>query len=123
MPPSSSRTFSPVRDARKFAQRPWTTAADQGRGPNKAIALQRHPAQRWRARFKQRHHARYASTTPISCEDNRFYEVEHFQVLLLNTRKRLIRTEQISQGTLDTIWFIREKFETTRQRFGGRPGP
>jgi len=36
-------------------------------------------------------------------EDNRFYEVEHFQVLLLNTRKRLIRTEQISQGTLDTI--------------------
>src|ERR1700691_3936189 len=36
-------------------------------------------------------------------EDNRQYEVEHFQVLLLNTRRRLIRVEIISQGTLDTI--------------------
>jgi DNA repair protein RadC len=36
-------------------------------------------------------------------EDNRFFEVEHFQVLLLNTRRRLIRAERISQGTLDTI--------------------
>lgn len=36
-------------------------------------------------------------------EDNRFYEVERFQVVLLNTRRRLIRVEQISQGTLDTI--------------------
>ena len=36
-------------------------------------------------------------------EENRAYEVEHFQVLLLNTRRRLIRVEQISQGTLDTI--------------------
>jgi DNA repair protein RadC len=36
-------------------------------------------------------------------EDNRVYEVEHFQVLLLNTRRRLIRLETISQGTLDTI--------------------
>jgi DNA repair protein RadC len=29
--------------------------------------------------------------------------VEHFQVVLLNTRRRLIRVERISQGTLDTI--------------------
>ncbi|MEO7298662.1 MAG: DNA repair protein RadC [Verrucomicrobiota bacterium] len=36
-------------------------------------------------------------------EDNRTYEVECFQVLLLNTRRKLIRVEQISQGTLDTI--------------------
>ncbi|HWH70669.1 MAG TPA: DNA repair protein RadC [Candidatus Sulfotelmatobacter sp.] len=36
-------------------------------------------------------------------EDNRLYEVEHFQVLLLNTRRKLIRVEKISQGTLDTI--------------------
>lgn len=36
-------------------------------------------------------------------EENRFYEVERFQVLLLNTRRRLIRVEQIAQGTLDTI--------------------
>jgi len=36
-------------------------------------------------------------------EENRPYEVEHFQVVLLNTRRKLIRTETISQGTLDTI--------------------
>jgi len=36
-------------------------------------------------------------------EDTRLRDVESFQVLLLNTRRRLIRVEQISQGTLDTI--------------------
>jgi DNA repair protein RadC len=36
-------------------------------------------------------------------EDNRVYDVENFQVLLLNTRRRLIRADSISQGTLDTI--------------------
>ncbi len=36
-------------------------------------------------------------------EDNRTYGVERFQVLLLNTRRRLIRIDHISQGTLDTI--------------------
>jgi len=36
-------------------------------------------------------------------EDNRVLEVEHFQVILLNTRRKLIRMERISQGTLDTI--------------------
>ena len=36
-------------------------------------------------------------------EDNRLYAVETFQVVLLNTRRRLIRVEPISQGTLDTL--------------------
>src|SRR5436190_317320 len=36
-------------------------------------------------------------------EENRLYAVENFQVVLLNTRRRLIRIENISQGTLDTI--------------------
>lgn len=36
-------------------------------------------------------------------EENRAYKVECFQLVLLNTRKRLIRVEKISQGTLDTI--------------------
>ena len=36
-------------------------------------------------------------------EEARFYQVETFQVLLLNTRRKLIRIETISQGTLDTI--------------------
>jgi DNA repair protein RadC len=36
-------------------------------------------------------------------EDSRLRQVETFQVLLLNTRRRLVRVEPISQGTLDTI--------------------
>lgn len=36
-------------------------------------------------------------------EENRVYEVERFQVLLLNARRKLIRIEHISQGTIDTI--------------------
>ncbi len=36
-------------------------------------------------------------------EQNRLMDVETFQILLLNTRRRLIRVEQVSQGTLDTI--------------------
>ena len=36
-------------------------------------------------------------------EDNRVRQVETFQVILFNTRRRLIRIEPISQGTLDTI--------------------
>jgi len=33
----------------------------------------------------------------------RFSEVEHFHVLLVNTRRRLLRVEPVSQGTLDTL--------------------
>ena len=36
-------------------------------------------------------------------ESNRLKNVEAFQVVLLNTRKKLIRVEEISQGLLDTI--------------------
>ncbi|MCL5098160.1 MAG: DNA repair protein RadC [Candidatus Omnitrophica bacterium] len=36
-------------------------------------------------------------------EENRFFQVEQFQVVLLNTRRRLISVAKVSQGTLDTI--------------------
>jgi DNA repair protein RadC len=36
-------------------------------------------------------------------EDNRLYEVERFQVLLVNTRRRLLRIEKLAHGTLDTL--------------------
>lgn len=36
-------------------------------------------------------------------ESNRSYPVENFQVVYLNTRRRMIGMEVISQGTLDTI--------------------
>lgn len=34
---------------------------------------------------------------------NQAYEVENFQVVLLNTRRRLLRVVTVSQGTLDTL--------------------
>ena len=36
-------------------------------------------------------------------EKNRLLNVETFQIVLLNTRRRLIRTVDVSEGTLDTI--------------------
>src|SRR2546425_822407 len=36
-------------------------------------------------------------------EESRLQEVEQFRVVMLNTRRRLIREEPISKGTLDTI--------------------
>jgi len=44
-----------------------------------------------------------ATVVSFMRETNRLFNVESFQVLLLNTRKRLIRVEEISQGLLDTI--------------------
>jgi DNA repair protein RadC len=36
-------------------------------------------------------------------EEARSYEVEHFQVVSVNTRRKLLRVDRVSQGTLDTI--------------------
>lgn len=46
-------------------------------------------------------------------EDNRLYTVENFQVVFLNTRRRLIAVENISQGTLDSL------LTTPREVFAG----
>ncbi len=43
------------------------------------------------------------SIAELMAEELRLAEVEEFHSVLLNTRRRLIRTERISQGTLDTI--------------------
>jgi DNA repair protein RadC len=44
-----------------------------------------------------------AAVARLLREENRLKNVETFQVLLLNTRRRLIRVEKISDGTLDTL--------------------
>ena len=44
-----------------------------------------------------------ATVVQFMRETNRLRDVEEFQVLLLNVRKRLIRMEEVSQGLLDTI--------------------
>lgn len=79
----------------------------KGIGPDKAIALK--SAFTLAKRMAQEFHGEAPLLdTPERVadflrEENRLYDVEHFQVLLLNTRRRLIRLEQVSQGTLDTI--------------------
>lgn len=44
-----------------------------------------------------------AAVADILREENRHYQVEQFQIVLLNTRRRLIRVERVSSGTLDTL--------------------
>src|ERR1044071_549904 len=79
----------------------------KGIGPDKAVsllaafALARKMAEEWRQDSP-------LLETPDSIatllrEQNRRAEVEVFQIVLLNTRRRLIDIKQISQGTLDTI--------------------
>ena len=51
--------------------------------------------------MKDRSH--HDSLADLFRDENRAYEVEHFQVLLLNTRRRLLRVDKLSQGTLDTL--------------------
>ncbi|MED5278727.1 MAG: UPF0758 domain-containing protein, partial [Verrucomicrobiota bacterium] len=36
-------------------------------------------------------------------EDNRLLEVEHFHVVLVNAKRRLIRVETLARGTLDSL--------------------
>jgi DNA repair protein RadC len=79
----------------------------KGVGRDKAIALQ--SAFTLARRMAQELHQEAPTLdTPeriadLLREQNRAYEVENFQVVLLNTRRKLIRLERISQGTLDTI--------------------
>lgn len=44
-----------------------------------------------------------ATVVSFMRETNRLKNVESFQALLLNTRKKLIRTEEVSNGLLDTL--------------------
>ena len=79
----------------------------KGVGRDKAIALQ--SAFTLARRMAQELHQEAPTLdTPeriadLLREQIRAYEVENFQVVLLNTRRKLIRLERISQGTLDTI--------------------
>jgi len=57
---------------------------------------------------KELHHESPLLDTPEAIanllrEDNRLRQVETLQIVLLNTRRRLIRVEQVADGTLDTI--------------------
>ena len=79
----------------------------KGIGPDKAVALKSAftLAQRM---VQELHPEALLLDTPDRVADllreaNRLHAVEHFQTVLLNARRRLIRVEHISQGTLDTL--------------------
>ncbi|HXG48893.1 MAG TPA: DNA repair protein RadC [Methylomirabilota bacterium] len=79
----------------------------KGIGRDKAIALKSAFTLARRMALELRSEAPLLDTpervADLLREENRMYEVERFQVVLLNSRRRLIRIEQISHGTLDTL--------------------
>jgi DNA repair protein RadC len=81
--------------------------AVKGVGRDKAIALQA-AFTLARRLAKELHQESPMLDTPervadLLREEARSYEVESFQVLSVNTRRRLLRVDRVSQGTLDTI--------------------
>jgi DNA repair protein RadC len=115
---TGTRGFSAIQAAQQLVQKFGTLSAisqaslDQlqdipGVGPDKAIALKSaFTLARRMARELQGETPvldNPASIADLLREDNRAYEVEHFQVVLLNTRRKLIRVELVSQGLVDTI--------------------
>jgi DNA repair protein RadC len=78
-----------------------------GVGPDKAVTLMAAFALARRMEQERREESPVLDN-PVTVvnfmrESNRLRNVESFQVLLLNTRKKLVRVEEISEGTLDTI--------------------
>src|SRR5688572_26053144 len=89
----------------------------KGVGRDKAIALKSAFTLAQRMARELRHESPVLDRPEIIAdllrEEVRNQNVETFQVLLLNTRRRLIQVEIISQGTLDTILVHpREVFKT-----------
>jgi DNA repair protein RadC len=79
----------------------------KGVGRDKAIALKAAftLAQRMAAQMRRESPVldNPSAIVQLLREENRLKEVETLQVLLLNTRRRLIRVHEISDGTLDTL--------------------
>ncbi len=79
----------------------------KGVGPDKAIALKSAFTLAQRMAQELRSEPPLLdnpdSIADLLREDCRLYDVEHFHVVLLNTRRKLIRVEKISQGTLDSV--------------------
>ena len=90
-----------------LARAPLAALRIKGIGRDKAIALTSAFTLARRMALELRRDSRPLDTperiAELLREENRMYEVENFQVVLLNTRRKLIRVDNISHGTLDTI--------------------
>jgi DNA repair protein RadC len=115
---TGTKGFSAIQAAQDLVQRFGTLNAlsqatleqlqdVKGVGPDKAIALKSaFTLARRMARELQGETPLLdnpASIADFLREENRGYDVEHFQIVLLNTRRKLIRVELVSQGLVDTI--------------------
>lgn len=80
---------------------------EPGVGPDKAATLVAAFALARRMEAERREESPVldnpAAIVGLLRETNRVKDTEEFQVLLLNTRRRLIRVDKISDGTLDTV--------------------
>ena len=89
----------------------------KGIGRDKAIALKSAFTLAQRMAQELRHESPVLdnpeSIAGLLREECRLYDVEHFHAVLLNTRRKLIRVEKVSQGTLDSVLIHpREVFKT-----------
>jgi DNA repair protein RadC len=79
----------------------------KGIGPDKAVGLKSAFTLAQRMALELQMEAPVLDTparvADLLREENRLFDVEQFQVLLLNTRRRLIRAERLARGTLDTV--------------------
>jgi DNA repair protein RadC len=79
----------------------------KGIGPDKAATLKAAFTLARRMAEERRHEAPLLdnpeSIAALLREDHRHAVTETFRVVLLNTRRRLLRVETLSQGTLDTV--------------------
>ena len=79
----------------------------RGIGPRRALAIKSALTLACRMSREARRDAPLLDTPEAVAnllrEENRAYGVEHFQVVLVNTRRRLIRTELVARGSLDSV--------------------
>jgi DNA repair protein RadC len=80
---------------------------EPGIGPDKAVTLQAALCLARRLAREAQAEAPLLDTPEqvanLLREENRVLEVERFQVVLVNTRRRLLRVERLATGTLDTL--------------------
>ena len=90
-----------------LAKAPIEELSVKGVGRDKAVTLKSAFSLAKRLADELRHESPVLDTPAklanLLREDNRLLEVEHFMVVLVNTKRRLIRVETLAQGTLDSL--------------------
>ena len=90
-----------------LAKAPVDELRVKGVGRDKAVTLKAAFSLAKRMADELRHESPVLDTpeklAALLREDNRLLEVEHFHVVLVNAKRRLIRVETLARGTLDSL--------------------